>query len=336
MVKFKDYYQILGVTRTATQKEIKTSYRSLARKFHPDANKGDKGAEEKFKEITEAYEVLKDPDKRKKYDTLGSNWKAGADFKPPPDFGGGFTFDFERFGEFSKSGPFSDFFDMLFGQTFGSGTTSGTRPGGSTGGGNAAGARAARQSQPHRPGAQRGGRPSFDQEASIELTIEELARGAQRTLKITTPGAKAKTIEVKIPKGVRAGSKVRIPGQGMQTPTGRGDLYLKVKVKPHDSFTIDGDNIFCEVPITPAKAVLGGQANVPTLDGPVKIRIPAGTQNGRLLRLKGRGLPSLKSGKTGDLLIRTKIVIPESPSPEEKTLYEKLAELESGKTARAV
>ncbi|MBZ0185496.1 MAG: J domain-containing protein [Candidatus Obscuribacterales bacterium] len=327
MVKFKDYYQILGVQRTSSQKEIKTAYRSLARKFHPDANKGDKKAEEKFKEITEAYEVLKDPEKRQKYDTLGSNWKAGADFKPPPDFGGGFSFDFERFGDFSKSGPFSDFFDILFGQTFGTGTGTGAGPGQKT---------TRQQHSTHRGPAARSSHRAFDQEASIELTIEELARGAQRTLKITTPGAKPKTIEVKIPKGVRAGSKVRIPGQGMQTPTSRGDLYLKVKIKPHDNFTIDGDNLFCQVDITPAKAVLGGQAEVPTMDGPVKIRIPAGTQNGRLLRLKGRGLPSLKSSDIGDLLIRTKIVIPESPSAEERELYEKLKDLESGKMKSAI
>ncbi len=324
VVQFKDYYQTLGVPRTASQKEIKTAYRQLARKFHPDVNKGDKGAEEKFKEVTEAYEVLKDPDKRKRYDTLGSNWKAGADFKPPPDFGqGGFTFDFDRFGEFSRSGsPFSDFFDMLFGQTFGT-------PG-------APGA-AGQQQRPQRqqaPGSTTGsgGQPRssriYDQEADIELSIEELANGAQRTLKITPPGSPPKTIEVKIPAGVRPGSKVRIPGQGMNTARGRGDLYLRVKVKPHEQFTIDGDNIICELQVSPALAVLGGQAQVATLDGSVKIKIPAGTQNGRLLRLKGRGLPSLKNKQPGDLLIRTKIVIPTHPSEAEKDLYKKLSELE--------
>lgn len=330
MVKFKDYYQTLGVPRTATQKEIKTAYRSLARKFHPDANKGDKGAEEKFKEIAEAYEVLKDPDKRKRYDTLGSNWKAGADFKPPPDFGGGggFAFDFEKFSEFSKQGPFSDFFDILFGQTFGGPQQQGGARGGATG----AGARGQPQGSQRAAQADRSNR-MYDQEADIELTVEELARGAQRTLKITPPGSEAKTIEVKIPAGVRPGSRVRIAGQGMKTPRGRGDLYLRVKVKPHADFTIDGDNIICETSISPALAVLGGQAAVPTLDGPVKIKIPGGTQNGRMLRLKGRGLPTSKSATKGDLLIRVKIVIPSQPTDKERALYEQLAELEKGKSA---
>lgn len=317
MVKFKDYYQTLGVPRTATQKEIKTAYRSLARKFHPDANKGDKASEEKFKEITEAYEVLKDPDKRKRYDTLGSNYKAGADFRPPPDFGGGggFNFDFEKFGEFSKQGPFSDFFDILFGQTFGQ-----PPPQQGQRGGPQTQQRAAQQ-------AERSNR-MYDQEADIELSVEELAKGAQRTLKITPPGADAKTIDVKIPAGVRGGSRVRIAGQGMKTPRGRGDLFLRVKVKPHPDFTIDGDNIICDLSISPALAVLGGQATVPTLDGPVKIKIPAGTQNGRMLRLKQRGLPTSKSANKGDLLIRVKIVIPSQPTDKERALYEQLAELE--------
>lgn len=329
MVKFKDYYQTLGVPRTSTQKEIKTAYRNLARKFHPDANKGDKGAEEKFKEIAEAYEVLKDPDKRQKYDTLGNNWKAGSDFKPPPDFsGGGFNFDFEKFGDFSKQGPFSDFFDILFGQTFGQpGAQQAGR--GTTGG---ASGRTTTQQQQQRSAAAGGpterSNRMYDQEADIELSVEELAKGAQRTLKITPPGAEAKTIEVKIPPGVRPGSRVRIAGQGMKTPRGRGDLFLRVKVKPHSEFTIDGDNIICELSISPALAVLGGQAGVPTLDGTVKIKIPAGTQNGRMLRLKGRGLPSSKNTVKGDLLIRVKIVIPSHPSDKERSLYEQLAELE--------
>jgi len=331
VVKFKDYYQTLGVTRTSSQKEIKTAYRNLARKFHPDANKGDKGAEEKFKEIAEAYEVLKDPDKRQKYDTLGNNWKAGSDFKPPPEYGGGggFNFDFERFGDFGKQGGFSDFFDVLFGQTFGQPGQQQQAGRGAAGG---AGGKTFSQQQQQRSGpagaqAARSDR-MYDQEADIELSVEELAKGAQRTLKITPPGAEAKTIEVKIPAGVRPGSRVRIAGQGMKTPRGRGDLFLRVKVKTHADFTIDGDNIICDLSISPALAVLGGQAAVPTLDGPVKIKIPAGTQNGRMLRLKGRGLPSSKNATKGDLLIRVKIVIPSHPTDKERALYEQLAELE--------
>ncbi len=317
MVKFKEYYDTLGVSRTATQKDIKTAYRQLARKFHPDANKGDKTSEEKFKEIAEAYEVLKDPEKRKRYDRLGSNWKDGADFRPPPDFGGGFSFDFDKFGEFSRTGgPFSDFFDMLFGQTFGGGTA----PGGQ--------AKQRSQMDPRKQA------QPFDQEAEIELTVEELHHGAQRTLKITPPGSPAKTVNVNIPAGVKPGSKVRVSAESIQSPAG-GDVYLRVRVKPHEKFTIDGDNLLCEVELSPAMAVLGGQAEVPTLEGNVKIKIPAGTQNGKLLRLKGRGLRNLKKKTTGDLLIRTKIVVPINPSDEEKRLYQELYELEKAASVAA-
>lgn len=326
-MKFKDYYQTLGVARSASQQEIKTSYRKLARKHHPDANKGDKASEEKFKEISEAYEVLKDPEKRKRYDMLGSNWKAGADFKPGAggegNFGG-FDFDFGNFqrGTGGGGGGFSDFFEALFGQA-----------GGPFGGAQGAGSRfGTRQSRPH---AQQTGRASLrphEQQADIELSVEELARGAQRTLKVTPQGEKAKTIEVKIPKGVRAGSKIRVAGQGAMTPTGRGDLILRIKVRPHKDFTIDGDNLVCEVTLKPGVAVTGGQASVPTLDGPVKIKIPALTQSGRTLRLKGRGLPVLKQTTTGDLLVKVKISVPENPSDKEQELYAKLAEIEQQQT----
>lgn len=317
-LKFKDYYQTLGVTRTATQPEIKSAYRKLARKHHPDANKGDKASEEKFKEISEAYEVLKDPEKRKRYDMLGSNWKAGSDFKPPPD--SGFNFDFENFGGFPKGasggGGFSDFFEALFGQGFGTGGpfgAQGARPG---------------ARRPHTTGAARPGIRPHEQQADIELSVDELAKGAQRTLKVTPAGEKAKTIEVKIPKGVRAGSKIRIAGQGAMTPSGRGDLILRIKVRPHKEFTVDGDNLVCEITLKPGVAVTGGQVSVPTLDGPVKIKIPPLTQTGRTLRLKGRGLPVLKQTTTGDLLVKVKVTIPENPSEKEKELYAKLAELE--------
>lgn len=323
MVKFKDYYDTLGVPRTATDKEIKAAYRKLARQHHPDANKGNKASEEKFKELGEAYEVLKDPQKRSRYDALGANYKNGSDFRPPPDFTrgggpGGFTFDFGSMGGGPMGGmggmgggaPFSDFFEMLFGQNFAGATAgAGGMPGGSP----------LNQAQKRR----------FDQEAEIELTVEELAKGTVRTLQITEPNSKVRTLEVKIPAGVRAGSKVRVSGEGGKSMGGGpGDLYLKVKVKPHAYFTIDGDNLICEVSVTPAQAVIGGTATVTTLDGPIGIRIPAGTQNGRLLRLRGRGLPKLKGDIKGDQLVRTKIVIPATVSPAEKELYEQLAKLE--------
>jgi curved DNA-binding protein len=313
LVKFKDYYDTLGVSRSATDKEIKASYRKLARQHHPDANKGNKASEEKFKEIGEAYEVLKDQQKRRRYDALGANYKAGADFRPPPEYGQnpGFAFDFGNFA--GGNAPFSDFFEMLFGQNF---------AGVSQGMGGAAGAAAAQKRR-------------FDQEAEIELSVEELAKGTTRTLQITEPGAKTRTLEVKIPAGIRAGSKVRVSGEGGKSMGGPGDLYLKVRVKPHPYFTIDGDNLLCEVSLTPAQAVIGGDATVTTLDGPIRIRIPAGTQNGRLLRLRGRGLPKLKGDVKGDQLVRAKIVIPNTVSAQEKVLYEQLAALEKEKVQQA-
>jgi curved DNA-binding protein len=170
-----------------------------------------------------------------------------------------------------------------------------------------------------------------DQELDIELTVEELATGTLRTIQITEPNAKPRTLEVKIPAGVRSGSKVRVAGEGGKSMAGPVDLYLKVQVKPHDYFTIEGDNLLCEINLSPAQAVLGSEAAVNTLDGSIRIRIPAGTQNGRLLRLRGRGLPKLKGDAKGDQLVRAKIVIPATVSAQEKELYEKLAALEKEK-----
>jgi len=301
LVKFKDYYDTLNVSRSATEKEIKASYRKMARQFHPDANKGNKQSEEKFKEITEAYEVLKDPEKRKRYDKLGANYKNGADFRPPP--GSGFPFEF---GNMAGGGSFSDFFEMLFGQQFG-GAGAGGFPGGAGGG------------APRR---------KVDQEAEIELSIEELAKGTTRTLQISGGGQKARTLEVKIPAGVKAGSKVRVANGD-----GTGDLYLRVKVKPDPRFTIDGENLVTEINLTPAQAVVGAEVMVNTLDGPVKIRVPQATQNGRMLRLREKGLPKLKGGPRGDQLVRVKITIPSDITEEEKALYEQLKKLEAERNA---
>lgn len=311
MVKYKDYYDTLGVARNAQEKDIKAAYRALARKYHPDANPGDKTAEDKFKEISEAYEVLKDPDKRRRYDLLGSNWKNGADFTPPPGFDG-FNFDF---GGFAKGSPFSDFFETLFGQHFGTGTGTGTEATGGEGPSIGFGRRTTK---------------GQDSEADIELTIEEVAQGTARNVHVTKPGSKPKTLQVKIPPGVRAGSKVRVPGEGGPSVSGGvpGDLYLKVKIKQHPIFAIEGENLVTELQVTPAQAVLGGEATVTTLDGQVKINIPPLSQNGRLLRLRERGLPRLKQTTRGDQLVRLKIVIPNTVTPEEKALYEQLMDLE--------
>jgi curved DNA-binding protein len=328
LVQYKDYYQILGVPRTASDQEVKTAYRKMARKYHPDTNKNDPTAEERIKEINEAYEVLKDTDKRKKFDQLGQDWKTGDNFRPPPDYSG-FTFDFGNMGNRGNAGgasgagggaaSFSDFFETLFGQTFSTPGQGGGRPGQpGPGSGAAAGAEAARKR-------------SLDQEADIELVVEELAQGARRTLQVTAQGGKTKTIEVKIPKGMRAGKKVRVPGEGATFPGGiqKGDLYLRIKVRPHKYYTIDGDNLVVELSISPAQAVVGGEVTVTTIGGPMTIKVPPGTQSGRMLRLKGQGLPSVEANKpAGDLLIRTKIVIPITVGEKERALYEQLAKLE--------
>ncbi len=325
MVKYKDYYAALGVARNATEKEIKSAYRKLARQHHPDANQGDPKSEEKFKDITEAYEVLKDAEKRQRYDLLGSDWKAGADFQPPP---GGFTFDFGDMSGLGGGSAFSDFFEMLFGQATGRG--GGFRPGGggfSTGG--------------FRPGGfgaedlESGGfgKSKLDQLADIELSIDEIVHGTKRKIQISGPGMPARTLEVTIPKGVRTGSRIRMAGEGGQDPRNgaRGDLYLKVKLKPHPYYTVDGDNLITELSITPAQAVLGTETEAQTVDGPVQIKVPAASQTGRMLRLRGKGLPRLKEDVRGDQLLRLKIVIPAEIGAEEKALYEQIAKLESDK-----
>lgn len=302
MVRYKDYYETLGVSRDASDKDIKAAFRKLARQFHPDTNPDDKTAEDKFKEINEAYEVLKDPDKRKRYDMLGSNWKNGADFQPPPDFGG-FNFDFSSFGGASSASPFSDFFDILFGQNF-----------------SQAGGRASSQQR---------GRAS-DQEAKIELSVEEVARGTTKILEVTAPGQKKKTLEVKIPKGVRQGSRVRVPGEGGMSSNGsRGDLFLIVQLKPHPYYAIEGDNLVTICRISPARAIVGGEAQVTTIDGVVTVKIPPFSQNNRALRLRGKGLPLLKKEERGDHIVRLEVVLPKQLSDKEISLYKELAELEN-------
>jgi len=310
-VKFKDYYQTLGVQRSATDKEIKAAYRKMAKQNHPDANKGNKASEEKFKEISEAYEVLKDPEKRKRYDRLGANYKAGAEFRPPPEYGG-FTFDFGNLGDLGRNSAFSDFFEMLFGNVGGFATAGGAATG--------------------QPASGRARNKALDQEADVELTVEELAKGSTRTLQVTAPNQKTRTLEVKIPAGVRPGSKVRISGEGAKANGKGGDLYLKVKLKPHAYFTLEEDNLISNLTLSPAQAVLGVETTVNTLNGPVKIAVPAGSQHGRLLRLRGRGLPRLKGGTAGDQLVKIQIVVPVNPTDAEKKLYEQLAKIEKEKS----
>jgi curved DNA-binding protein len=294
-VQYKDYYQSLGVVRTASADEIKKSFRKLAREFHPDVAKDKKKAEEKFKEINEAYEVLSDSDKRKKYDELGANWKSGAEFRPPPGhggFGGGRAFhggrpmssdDFQT--HFGGTG-FSDFFEQMFG---------GQRRGGFAG----------------EPIAEE----SRDIEGDIMVTLEEARRGSVRTVTIRHEN-RTDSHQVKIPAGITEGQKLRIAGRG----EGGGDLYLRVRLAKHPDFEVDGHNLIHELELAPWEAALGAEISVPTLDGRVNIKIPAGTASGQKLRVRGRGL-----GKTGDLLVTTRIVVPGKIADGQKKLWEQLA-----------
>jgi curved DNA-binding protein len=311
---YKDYYALLGVKKDASQEDIQKSYRKLARKFHPDVNK-DPQAEVKFKEIGEAYEVLKDPDKRKKYDQFGSNWNRTGG--PPPGyegFGQGVGgFDFSGFQGGGGAG-FSDFFEMLFG-----GGAGGRRRGGAAGFGG--------------PGAGFGGVPQGggDAEATISLSVEEAVRGGSREIAISDPNTgQRKTLTIKIPEGVRSGQKIRLSGQGSGGMGGpAGDLFLKIEIAPDPRYRIEGSDILTHVEITPPTAVLGGEADVETPTGPVRVRIPARSSSGRKIRLRGRGLSQSGGGK-GDLLAEIRIVVPELTDPE-RELYEQLAAAEASR-----
>lgn len=329
--KTKDYYEVLGVKRGASDDEIKKAYRNLARKFHPDLNPGDKAAEDQFKQLQEAYEVLSDQENRKLYDQYGENWRAvksGAG-APPPDWeqaqrpvGGGrprgFGFNDFDFGSFRSSGGGGfDIFEEMFG---------------------GAGSRG-----------RRGGR-GRDVEAELELSLEEAHRGGRRTLQMQTAevcptcdgtgvnegktcetcgGAgevlRPKTIEVNIPAGVRDGSTIRLAGQGGTGSNGSepGDLYLHIRLRPHPIFMVNGDDLEVELPIAPWEAVLGAKVEAPTIDGRVEMTIPRGANTGQRLRLRGQGLNKRKGGR-GDEYVRLKIVVPKEMSAEERRLYEEL------------
>lgn len=319
-VAFRDYYEVLGVPRTATQEEIQRSYRKLARKYHPDVNKA-KDAEERFKEIGEAYEVLKDPDKRSKYDQLGANWKDGQEFRPPPGweqhfgFGPGMGGQTEFRWSSSGGGDFSDFFEMLFG---GRGRSAGGRTG---------------------PG--RGpvwSQAGADQEAVVRIRLEDAFHGATRSITLqsqtVTPDGKVsvqeKNYDVKIPAGILPGQKIRLGGQGGEGVGGgpRGDLYLKVEIEPHPIFKLEGRDLTMPLQITPWEAVLGAEVQVSTLAGPVTLKVPPGSQSGQKMRLRGKGMPNPK-GAPGNLYVVLNIMVPRHPSARERELFEKLQETSS-------
>jgi curved DNA-binding protein len=302
-MEYKDYYKVLGVPKTANEQDIKAAYRKLARKYHPDMNKGDKKAEARFKEINEANEVLSDPEKRKRYDQLGSDW---ASYNRPGAAGPAEwttrTRTSEDFGE-GNFGGFSDFFRTFFsGGGFSGGGGFGTEPFES--------------------------RAGADVEDEIQLTLDEVAKGTTRQLQITD-GRSTRKVEVKIPAGVREGSRVRVAGEGASGPGGRrGDLYLRVRLRPHPTFERKGDDLLTTVKVPLTTAVLAGEAMVPTLEGPVGIKIPPGSQPGQTFRLRGHGLPRLESGGgRGDVLATLNVELPRKLGPRERELFEELRKL---------
>lgn len=297
---YKDYYKTLGVEKGASQDDIKHAYRRLARKYHPDVSK-EKDASKRFQEVNEAYEVLHDPEKRKAYDQLGSNWKSGQGFQPPP----GWQQDFNQSsGGFADGGDFSDFFSSLFGNT---------------------GARG------QRGGSGRAQSKGEDIDANVRISIDEAYHGATRSLSLNVPemdnrGAmvsRKRTLKVKIPKGVSANQRIRLEGQGGAGSGGApaGDLFLRIEFEPHALYRADGKNLHLDLPVAPWEAALGRSVKVPTLGGTVDLKIPAGARSGQQLRLKGRGLPG---NPPGDQYVTVQIVVPPENSEKMQQLYSEL------------
>ena len=324
---FKDYYTVLGVSKTATDKEIKQAFRKLARKFHPDVNPGDKGAEAKFKEVNEANEVLSDPAKRKKYDELGANWRAYENVPPGANPYAGSPFDYSQGKQWSARGgpggfrtmseeevasmfgggddsPFSDFFKTFFGGMGQDEPSAGAR--------NRA-----------RPRSRKG----QDVEHPFELDLEDAMRGSVQRLQLRHDGH-ARTVEVRIPAGVTEGSRVRVAGEGGHGMSGgaSGDLYLRVHLKPHSAFDIKGRDVYTRARVPVTTAVLGGEVDVVTPDHKtLRLKLPAGTQSGQRFRLRGHGLPSVgKPDERGDLYANVEVDIPKELSPEERKHWEAL------------
>jgi curved DNA-binding protein len=303
-MEFKDYYKIMGVARDATQDEIKRAYRQLARKYHPDVSK-EPDAEARFKEVGEAYEVLKDPEKRAAYDQLGANWKAGQDFRPPPDWNAGFEFSGGGFTG-GDAADYSDFFEALFGGR-------GFRP--------ERGARAAYRAQ------------GEDRHAKILIDLEDAFTGATRTISLRVPETDAMgrvhtrehKLNVTIPRGIRAGQHIRLAGQGAPGIGGGkpGDLYLEVEFRPHPLYRVEGRDLYLDLPVAPWEAALGASVTVPTPGGKVEMKIPPGSATGTKLRLKGRGIPGTTPG---DFYVVLQVVVPPADSEDKKAFYRQMAE----------
>ncbi|SPE59956.1 Curved DNA-binding protein [Verrucomicrobia bacterium] len=319
-VEFKDYYATLGVPRSASEEDIKKAFRKLARQYHPDVAKDKKAAEAKFKEINEAYEVLSDPEKRKRYDELGAEWKQSAGCRPPPGqqtrawrtAGGaeGYEFHFDGTG-------FSDFFEQFFGR----------------------GSRFGSVFEEDGVGAQQFGRArgpvrGSDIEGDILVTLEEAMRGSVRTISLQridprSGQAETHTVKVRIPPGVQEGQTIRVPAHGEPGPGDGppGDVYLRVRLAAHPDFRVRGADLYYDLAITPWEGVLGTTVSLPTLDGRVNLRIPPGTNNGRQFRVRGRGLTKGGSGQRGDLYVVVDVRLPQQVSEEERALWEKLGRI---------
>jgi curved DNA-binding protein len=292
-MEYRDYYAVLGVERNASQDDIKKAYRRLARKYHPDVN-NQPDAEDRFKEVGEAYEVLSDPEKRAAYDALGADWQDHQSFRPPPDWeqqfsfgGGGFT---------GHDAGFSDFFETLFGgQGF------------------------------HRHGRRAGAFKGADEHVRVGITLEEAYRRDSVEVTVPQPGGGSRRLRVKIPEGISDGKRVRLRGQGGPGVGGgeAGDLFIEFRLVPHPRFRAEGRDVHSELPVTPWEAALGAELTAPTLGGDVKLKVPAGSQSGSRLRLKGRGLPGTPPG---DQLVTLKVVLPPADTPERRALYEQMAE----------
>lgn len=296
-MKYQDYYKILGVDRNASQDEIKKAYRRSARKYHPDVSK-ETNAEERFKELGEAYEVLKDPEKRTAYNQFGSDWKQGQEFRPPPSWNSGFSF-----AQRGNTGTFSDFFESLFGDAVG-----GRSPPPGHGFGHGFAAR------------------GTDHQAKVRISLEDAYHGSRRSIELSQAAGRSsatRTLQVTIPKGVINGQKIRLAGQGGKGTGGgaNGDLFLELEFMPHRTFRDEGKNIYLELPVAPWEAALGCTIEVPTLGGKVSLKIPPGSQTDSRLRLKGRGLPG---NPAGDQFVVLKIVTPPADSEKSRNIYRQM------------
>ncbi len=333
-MEFKDYYKMLGVERTADQKAISQAFRRLARQHHPDVNPGNKAAEQRFKEINEAYQVLGDPERRAKYDQILELRQRGGGWEELLRRGTGRSADggtFTVYGSPEDLGQFSEFFQQLFGGlgggafggAFGRGPRTGRRGAGTFNIEDLLQQAAPRQ----RAGGQRGGQ---DVEGVVEISLEEAYQGTRRSVTVPAGGGKAAhTLEVTIPRGVRSGQRVRAAGQGRG-----GDLYLIVQILPHPVFTRHEDDLSCEVAVPVWTAALAGEVEVPTLGGTGSMKIPPGTQDGQTFRLRGQGMPHLRGEGAGDELVKVRLTLPQPITPRDRELFEEMRRLHEARTAK--